>query len=157
MPIVDPAIMVDIGVGYRPYDLGFDMDVFIKDRVGVPYYGKVGLLCPAADRSAPGLSLFHIVEVAGRQDLRPLQGGSGGEQMCLQHVCERALAQNLLGVKLGPHRLCNDGASVLPCCISSWRHMAEGMKGAQPHCPSPTLRVCSETDHALLASSCTWP
>ena len=42
VPIVDPAIMVDIGVGYRPYDLGLQMDIFIKDRVGVPYYGKVG-------------------------------------------------------------------------------------------------------------------
>ena len=102
VPIVDPAIMVDIGVGYRPYDLGFDMDVFIKDRVGVPYYGKVGLLCPAADRSAPGLSLFHTEEVAGRQDLRPLKGGSGGEQMCLQYGCERALARNHQGVMLGP-------------------------------------------------------
>ena len=43
VPIVDPAIMVYIGVGYRPYDLGFEMDVFLKDRTGVPYYGKVCL------------------------------------------------------------------------------------------------------------------
>lgn len=60
VPIVDPAIMVDIGVGYRPYDVGLEMDIFIKDRVGVPYYGKVG--CPVVGAPPVSLPVLCICE-----------------------------------------------------------------------------------------------